>query len=206
MQATAEERQTAGEALAKYEALAGDGAARARFLSAFETNGGKAGALKYLSTFTMTVTHTDLVEVGSTSDYRSVGQILNLHGMGFKDYPNIKEAVEGVEYLVKKNRDQFDWCEETSPPAIDNERPQFSRYWYVHSLGRKDTAEQETKKQLTGVAQLKNVQQLKASLGFMEGMGFENAPSSSLEIQNANYAVLMTAVESLKSSYMNTNK
>ena len=107
-----------------------------------------------------------------------------------------------AEYLVKKNMEANGWTEEEHPPLLDEVKPQYSRYWFVRGMGKETTWEQKQQKRLEGVANLKNVGQLQKALGFMEGLGYQEdqEASSSAQIENVKYTLLMKELEHCKST------
>ena len=84
---------------------------------------------------------------------------------------------------------------------MDEVKPQYSRYWYVRGMGKETSWEQKQNKKLVGTANLKNVVQLQRALGFMECLGYqeEQGASSSAQIENVKYTLLMKELEHCKS-------
>ena len=85
---------------------------------------------------------------------------------------------------------------------LDEVKPEYSKYWYAKGMGKETTWEQKQNKKLEGEANLKNVGQLQKALGFMECLGYqeEEGASSSAQIENVKYTLLMKQLEHCKST------
>ena len=72
----------------------------------------------------------------------------------------------------------------------------------MRGMGKETSWEQKQHKKLGGDANLKNVGQLQKAMGFMEGMGYQDPDraSSSVEIENVKYTLLMKELEHCKST------
>jgi hypothetical protein len=107
-----------------------------------------------------------------------------------------------VRHLCAENR-KFQGGDE-KPEIIDAKYPQFSRMWFIFSLGLTKTHTQKTEKRLEGVTDLKNLAQLQQAKIFMEGMGIEDAENltSGTHIEGEKVAELKKTLELLKLSYL----
>ena len=173
-----------------------------RFLDLFQDNKGLGkDALKFVKTFKLAVDHTDTTAFGSNEDWYPMGKILHHFGQSVSDFTTMDECLAAVRHLCAENRRQQGY--EEKPEAIDEKFPQFSRFWFVFSLGVKKVHTQNVVKKLEGIADLKTVAQLEQGKMFMEGMGFdEGVASGSGQIENEKAAELKKALELLKLSYL----
>ena len=201
--ATDEEKLEAMRALTKYDLLT-DNEERLEFLKQFELNGAGVGpnALKFASNFHKSLEFNDSTTLKQVEDYYSPGEILIFNGTSLSNFKSVTEAVQDAEYLVKKNMEAHGWTEEEHPPLRDEEKPQYSKLWFVRALGKETSWEQKQQKKLEGGACLKNVAQLQKALGFMECLGYqeEEPASSSAQIENVKYTLLMKQLEHCKST------
>ena len=201
--ATPAEKQEASQALAKYDLLTNH-EERQHFLRQFDSNGGGVGpnALKFVSTFQKSLEFNDSTTLKQVEDYFTPGEILIFNGTSLSAFKSVTEAIKDAEYLVKKNMEANGWTEDEHPPLLDEVKPEYSRYWYVRGMGKETSWEQKQNKKLEGNANLKNVGQLQKALGFMECMGYqeEEGASSSVQIENVKYTLLMKELEHCKST------
>ena len=103
-------------------------------------------------------------------------------------------------YLVNKNSKEHGWSLEDHPPEMDEEKPEYSRFWYVGGLCKDTSWEQIQNKKLQGDASLKNMAQLQNACRFMECLGFpEEAKASSAQIENVKYTLLIKELEHCRS-------
>ena len=161
-------------------------------------------ALKFAKSFKMGVEHTDDTAVGNKEDWYPMGKILEAFGMGFKDFKTNEEALEAVRHLCAQNRKEHGY--DVKQELLDETYPQFSRFWFVMSLGKKKVHKQSVSKQLLQNTDLKNLKQLEEAKLFMEGMGFDEVKDepgkASGHVENVKAADLKKAVEMLKRPYM----
>ena len=203
LQATQEEKDLAAAALAKYDQL-GDNPDRHRFIGMFKQQTlGKAGAsgLKWVMSFSASLTHKDITSVGQVSDYMTPGQILTHNGRSFKDFESTEAALEDVMYLVKKSQLTHGYTEKDHPPVIDQTKPEYSQHWYIKSEGKRELWQQEATKRLDcdgGI--MKSIGQMEQGMLFLEGTGFQ--AGSSVTIENPKHALLTKEIDALKSSYL----
>ena len=175
-----------------------------RFLNKIEEHGSGTtrDALKFVSTFHKSLEFNDSTTLKQVEDYFTPGEILIFNGTSLSAFKSVTEAIQDAEYLVKKNMEANGWTEDEHPPLLDEVKPEYSRYWYVRGMGKETSWEQKQNKKLEGNANLKNVGQLQKALGFMECMGYqeEEGASSSVQIENVKYTLLMKELEHCKST------
>ena len=161
-------------------------------------------ALKFAKSFGMSVEHTDDTLVGHKEDYFPMGKILETFGMGLKDFKTNEDALEAVRHLCEENKKEHGY--EEKPELLDPKFPQFSRFWFVMSLGKDKVHKQSVTKKLEQKSDLKSIKQLEEGKCFMEGVGWEEPKDEpgkpSGQVENAKAADLKKAVELLKPPYM----
>ncbi len=108
-----------------------------RFLDLFQDNKlmGK-DSLKFAKVFEVKLDHVDTTTIGSKEDYFPMGDILQKHGSKLSDFKTPQDALEAVRHLCAKNREQHGY--EEKPEKVDEKFPQFSEFWFVFSLGKKN--------------------------------------------------------------------
>ena len=111
------------------------------------------------------------------------------------NFKKVEDAVTDAEYLMKKNMIQFGWSLEDHPPEMDEEKPEYSRFWFVKDKGKETAWSQEQRKQLQGNTNLKSLEQLQQGCSFMEGLGWKESPG------HVKYTLLMKEIEQCKSTY-----
>ena len=201
-QASVEDRREAVAALTKYDLLV-DNTQRQKFVTLFESSGsGKArDSLKFAANFSCTLTNEDKTTAGNHTDWRTVGEILQLNGRSLQEFPVVADALDECAYLVLKSQKEFAYDDTMFPPNIDEARPLYSRFYYTKSTGKLEEWAQRETKTLAQEAQLKNLKHLTDSMTFMEATGFEPS-SSSVAIENVLFAELDTHVATLKQTYI----
>ena len=131
-----------------------------------------------------------------------MGEILEFMGNSLANFNKVSDAVQDVEYLTKKNSSEHGRSLEEHPPQMDEEKPEYSMFWFVKAKGKESSWTQTQKKELNGTANLKTVQDLKQGCRFMEGLGFSEAlGSGTAQIENVKYTMLMKEIETCKSTY-----
>jgi len=169
-----------------------------KFLQLFQDNKhlGK-DALKFAKAFSMSVTHDD-----SNTIVFPIGVILKHFGQSVQDFATMDECLAAVRHLCAENT-RFQGGDE-KPEVIDEKHPQFSRMWFVFSLGLKKVHTQKTEKKLEGVSDLKNLAQLEQAKVFMEGMGLDDpgASGSGAKIEGEKAGELKKNLELWKLSYL----
>jgi hypothetical protein len=173
-----------------------------RFLGLFQENKGKGrDSLHFVKSFTMSITHTDTNEIGTTENWLTAAQILTHNGVGWKDFASSEEALTAVRHLVDKNVAQAG-SEGVKPEQLDATYPQFSRFFYVVTHGKKSSHLQSTIQTLEQTANLNKVGQLTAAKVFMEGMGFVDTEDSQVKIENLKGTEVAKASELAKLAYL----
>ena len=156
-------------------------------------------SLKFAKSFHVTVAHEDVTEVGRVQDYWPAGKILAEFGMTVADFDTNEELLKAVQHLCKSNAEEHGY--ELKEAKIDEVFPQFSKFWYVFNLGKKQTHVGTVAKKLEQESELKDLKQLETAKMFMEGIGFrpdDGPSSSSVLIENVKYNALITQVDILK--------
>jgi len=173
-----------------------------RFLNFFNTDKhlGK-DALKFHKSFEVTVRHADVTSVGCTEDMFPMNTILErCGGRKVHEYPSVEAAMTHVRHLCKVN--QQDWGYADKDELIDEEYPEFSKFWFKFSLGKEEKNISTQQKELSAKGDVKTIGQLAATKIFMEGMGYDEtadqADDSSVVIESALYAELKQRVELLR--------
>ncbi len=173
-----------------------------RFLSLFQDNKSLGrDALKFAKTFSMSVDHDDTTSVGTREDWYPMGIILKEFGHSVKDFDSVDDALNAVRYLCAQNKAEHGY--EDKPESIDARFPQFSRFWFVKSLGKTEQHKSIVQKKLQQTVDLKGVAQLEQAKIFMEGLGFTDVqPGSSCsgQIENEKATELKKHVELVKLS------
>ena len=149
----------------------------------------------------MHVTAEDNTEVGSKEDYFPAGKILNEHGCSWKDFKDPEEALARVRHLCARNQKEHGY--EPKDEVIDDEYPEFSKFFFCFSLGKTQTHVGSQKKELSGSSGLKDMKQLEGAKAFFEGLGFEGdgaAAESSVKIENAKYQELKKELDAAKTA------
>ena len=83
---------------------------------------------------------------------------------------------------------------------MDEEKPEYTRFWFVKAKG-KETAWTQTQKQgLHGSANLESLEQLHQGCKFMECMGLPDEKKVLATIENVKYSLLMKEVEQCRST------
>ena len=175
-----------------------------RFLQLFQDNKelGKFANTFFAKTFSMELTNEHTIQIETKEDYYPIGVILKHFGQSVSDFKTMDECMAAVRHLCAENR-KFQGGDE-KPEIIDAKYPQFSRMWFIFSLGLTKTHTQKTEKRLEGVTDLKNLAQLEQAKVFMEGMGIEDDenPQSGAQIEGEKTGELKKTLELLKLSYL----
>ena len=159
-------------------------------------------ALKFAKTFHVKVNHEDTTEVGTKEDYYPMGYILSQHGQSVQDYKDVEGALVAVRHLCTKNQEEHGYAPEDKPEIVDEQFPEFSKFWYVFSLGKTETHTSTVGKKLEQDTDLKTLKQLDEAKCFMEGVGFsESAGPSTVHIENVKWQDLQKQVELVKLPY-----
>ena len=173
-----------------------------RFLNFFNNDKhlGK-DALKFHKSFEVTVKHADVTSVGGVEDMYPMNTILErCGGRKVHEYPSVGDAMTHVKHLCTIN--QQDWGYAAKDPLIDENFPEFSKFWFKFSLGKEEKNISTQQKELSAKGDVKTVGQLAATKIFMEGMGYdetaEQPDDSSVVIESALYVELKQKVELLR--------
>ena len=169
-----------------------------RFLAAFQDNKGLGKeSLKFTKSFNMGIEHEDIIRVGTNEDMFLASDILAKAGTPWDTFPDAPAAIAAVRHLAKKNAVEHGHDVQED---VDEEYPQFSRFWMVYGKGKDRMSEQVTSKKLEQTAPLATLQQLETAKHAMEIVGFqENATlDGQASIENANAEQLKKLVELLK--------
>jgi len=156
-------------------------------------------SLKFAKTFAISLDHNDITSVGTKEDWYPMGHILKEFGQSVQDFKSMDEALAAVRHLCAQNREEHGY--EEKPESLDAKFPQFSRFWFVFSLGKEQKHTSNVQKKLAQDVDLKNIKMLETAKVFMEGLGFsEGSDSSGVQVENEKVAELTKAVELLKLS------
>ena len=191
--ATAEEKEAAQFALNKYDSIADPGS-RKRFLKLFQDHGAKD--LKWACDFKATLSDKETTTLSSTGNYLTPGEILRLNGRSWENFENDSAALADVHYLVERNKKDHFWDDEAHPPEVDSVRPEYSRFWYIKALGKTHSYMQEQKKEFSARTAMKNINQLKEGMQFLEGTGFEE--DGEVNIESVKHAKMIEKCDALK--------
>ena len=156
--------------------------------------------LKFIKQFEFAVTHSDETSVGDVEDMYPMNVILEKNGgRKVNEYDSLEEAMAHVRHLCAVN--QQDYGYEAKEERIDPIYPQFSKFWYKFSLGKKEEHTATCSKHLSQQCDLKTTGQLEQAKVFMEGLGWNEAgegSESSVKLENAHFAELKQKVELVK--------
>ena len=168
----------------------------------FNENGAgkRPGSLRFAFEFTVSLSHDDTTKIAQQSDFLTPGEILKHNGRSLQEFKSIEAAMEDVEYIVKKNQEEFGWTDAEYPPRHDAEKPAYSKFFYVKSKGKEESWQQTQHKKLDGTATLSNGKQLENALPFMEGFGFKQ--ESAVQLASVEGEKLTKELESLSSAYL----
>ena len=158
--------------------------------------------MKFASSFQKALEYHDDVVLGQVENYYTPGEILAMNGQALANFKTILAAVEDAEYLVRKSMELYGWKEEDHPPQKDEQKPEYSRYWYVKGKGKETSWTQTQSKKLTGDASLKGLAQLQSACKAMEMLGWSEEPAeaSGAIIENVKYSLLMKEIGQCKST------
>jgi len=166
----------------------------------FQTEGQNGKNLKFHFNFKAEVTHAEETTIGQKSNYCTPGEILKMNGRSLADFEEEEDAMEDVQFLVRKNQEEHGHSNEDHPPDVCVEKPLYSRFWYVKSEGKAFAFKQTETKSLTGDADMKDTKALESGMQFLEGMGFQEG-SAPAQIESVKFAQLMKSLEALRSAF-----
>jgi len=154
-------------------------------------------SLKFAKTFQIAINHHDNTKIGHQSDWYPLGVVLERNGKRLSDYNDDTEAaIQAATYLSKKNAKETGY--EFKEPQLDEDYPEFSKFWFVFSLGKEETHNSCTEKKLDGSADLNTLQKLEMGKQFLEGIGYNETAASSVEIENVKMTEMKKEVELIK--------
>ena len=159
--------------------------------------------MKFASKFRKSLAFDDTTILAKVEDYYTPGEILAPDGSSLSNFNKVSDAVKDVEYLVQKNMEANGWSMADHPSLLDEEKPEYSRYWYVKGKGKETSWTQTQSKKLVGDASLKGLAQLQSACKAMEMLGWSEDPAAAASgaiIENVKYSLLMKEIELLKST------
>ena len=178
----------------KYDSIADPGS-RKRFLQCFKENGSKD--LKWACEFKATLIDIEMTKIQSNGNFLTPGEILLFNGRSWDGFAgDVDRAMEDVKYLVAKNQTEHGWTDEQHPPRPDLAKPEYSKFYYIKDLGKNHSFTQEQRKEFSAKAAMKNLNQLKNGMEFLEATGFEE--ESEVNIESVKHATMLTKCEALK--------
>ena len=182
-----------------------------RFLQIFQENKHLGrDALKFTKTFSVSVVHDDVTKIATKEDWFPMGAILEHYGSKVSDYKDMEAALTAVRHLCAKNQQEHGYTPKKED--IDEQFPQFSKFWFIFSLGKKEVHEQKQSKQLEGYTDVNSKAEVDKAKLFMEGLGYQESGCSStpggeasVKIEHEKYQALCKNLELLKFSYQLTH-
>ena len=157
--------------------------------------------LKFVKQFEFAVTHSDETTVGDVADMYPMNVILEKNGgRKVNEYDSIEEAMAHVRHLCAINQTEYGY--EAKEERIDPKYPQFSKFWYKFSLGKKEKHVSKESKNLSAKGDVKTIGQLHAAKCFMEGLGYaegyDGVDDSGVTIESVLYGELKQKVELIR--------
>ena len=153
--------------------------------------------LKWTCEFKATLTDKEQTNVSTNAGYLAPGEILMLNGRSWDGFMgDVDRAMEDVKYLVSKNQTEACWTDDDHPARLDPIKPEYSKFWYVRDLGKRQSYTQEQVKEFSAKSNLKNFNQLRDGMNFMEATGFEE--ESEVNIENMKHTTMLAKCEALK--------
>ncbi len=139
-----------------------------RFLELFEAGKalGKDG-LKFMKDFQMKVSCDTATTIAYNEDYFPMGEILEKFGKRMAEFPTVDDALKAVRHLCDVNQAEYEY--EKKAERIDEEFPEYSKFWYKFSKGKYDENKTTCSKLLSQQCDIKTVGQLEQSKLIMEG-------------------------------------
>jgi hypothetical protein len=147
-----------------------------RFLELFEAGKalGKDG-LKFMKNFQMKVSCDTATTIAYNEDYFPMGEILEKFGKRMAEFQTVDDALKAVRHLCDVNQAEYEY--EKKAERIDEEFPEYSKFWYRFSKGKYDenkTTCSNVLSQLSDIKTWRHLEQSKlitdgASLGVMAG-------------------------------------
>jgi hypothetical protein len=147
-----------------------------RFLELFKAGKalGKDG-LKFTKNFQMEVSCDTATTIAFNEDYYPMGEILDKFGKRMSEFPSVDDALTAVRHLCAINQAEYEY--EKKAERIDEEFPEYSKFWYRFSKGKHDenkTTCSNVLRQCSGIKTRRHSEQAKlimegAALGDMAG-------------------------------------
>ena len=147
-----------------------------RFIELFEAGKalGKDG-LKFTKDFQMKVSCDTATTIAYNEDYFPMGEILEKFGKRMAEFPTVDDALKAVRHLCDVNQAEYEY--EKKAERIDEEFPEYSKFWYKFSKGKYDenkTTCSNVLRQRNEIKTCRHLEQSKmitdgASLGDMAG-------------------------------------
>jgi hypothetical protein len=139
-----------------------------RFLELFEAGKalGKDG-LKFMKNFQMKVSCDTATTIAFNEDYYSMGEILDKFGKRMSEFPSVDDALTAVRHLCAINQAEYEY--EKTAERIDEEFPEYSKFWYRFSKGKYDENKTTCSNVLRQLSDIKTWRQLEQSKLIMEG-------------------------------------
>ena len=133
-----------------------------RFLELFEAGKalGKDG-LKFMKDFQMKVSCDTATTIAYNEDYFPMGEILEKFGKRMAEFPTVDDALKAVRHLCDVNQAEYEY--EKKAERIDEEFPEYSKFWYRFSKGKHDENKTTCSNVLRQRSEIKTSHQLEQS-------------------------------------------
>ncbi len=140
-----------------------------RFLELFEAGKalGKDG-LKFMKDFQMKVSCDTATTIAFNEDYYSMGEILDKFGKRMSEFPSVDDALTAVRHLCAINEAEYEY--EKKAERIDEEFPEYSKFWYRFSKGKHDENKTTCSNVLRQRSEINTSRQLEQSKLIMESV------------------------------------
>ena len=140
-----------------------------RFLEIFEAGKalGKDG-LKFMKDFQMKVSCDTATTIAFNEDYYSMGEILDKFGKRMSEFPSVDDALTAVRHLCAINEAEYEY--EKKAERIDEEFPEYSKFWYRFSKGKHDENKTTCSNVLRQRSEINTSRQLEQSKLIMESV------------------------------------
>ena len=144
-----------------------------RFLELFKAGKalGKDG-LKFTKNFQMEVSCDTATTIAFDEDYYPMGEILDKFGKRMSEFPSVDDALTAVRHLCAINQAEYEY--EKKAERIDEEFPEYSKFWYRFSKGKHDENKTTCSNVLSQCSDIKTAGQLEQCKLIMEGGALGN--------------------------------
>ncbi len=140
-----------------------------RFLELFQADKGLGkDALKFVKEFHMTVSCDTATTIAFNEDYYSMGEILDKFGKRMSEFPSVDDALTAVRHLCAINQAEYEY--EKKAERIDEEFPEYSKFWYRFSKGKYDENKTTCSNVLRQRSEINTSRQLEQSKLIMESV------------------------------------